>query len=241
MILTNNYNLYLKKKLLFKHKIFNDFIFFIFLFKEYLKIKNIYTHNILKFSIFLLNLFSIKFLFYIQYINIYPIIFYKKNILYQLYSIEIYYWKYYKHTKSILKIKKNFFQKILLINKTSRTREKGRVKRYKVIIIVGNKKGWFGLGYHKDYYVREAISKARLNAFKNIYILPLFFSNVMNNRIEIQNNSKKLYMFFSKYKTIFSKNYIIRILFDFVGLINVNSKIFKLNNIYNIINFLLNI
>lgn len=227
-----------KKKLLFKHKISNDFMFFIFLIKEFLKLKNIYTHNILKLSIFLLNLFSIKFLFFIRHINIYITILYKKNIFFQIYSIEICYWKNKKYIDSFLQLKK-ISQKILLIKKISRTRAKGRVKRYKVVLILGNKSGWFGLGYNKDYYIQEAISKARLNAFKNIYIISILYSNLLNNIMHIQSKSKRLYLFFSKYNRIISKNYVIRILFDFVGLTNIKSKLIRYNNIYNILKILL--
>lgn len=61
-------------------------------------------------------------------------------------------------------------QKILVCKKTSRTREKGRINRFKVIIILhAYNEQWFGIGEGKDFYLQNALLKARIKAFKNIY------------------------------------------------------------------------
>ena len=233
-----NKNIFSKKNnLLYSIKLFNDFIFFSFLIKEYIKVHNIYSIYLLKNSIYLLNMLAIKYIIYIMYNNIFYI---NNNIYYKIYTLELFYWKnrnFINYNKYLYKIEK----KILLIKKVSKTRAKGRIKKYKIIVLIGNKTGWFGIGFSKDYYLQDAIAKARLHAFKNIYYIPLFYSKLLKNNIYIEKKFKKLYLFSSNYKIKVSSHYVIRLLFYFIGINNISSKIIGINNIYNILSLILNI
>lgn len=234
-------NSFLNKYLIYNIKLFNDFIFFSYLIKEYIKLYNLYSLFLLKNFIYLLNIFSIKYIIYILYYNN-IILHIKNNNFYIIYNLELFYWKY----KNLINYNKyilynNIEQKILLIKKISKTRAKGRIKKYKVIVLIGNKLGWFGIGFGKDYYLQDAISKARLHAFKNIYQISLFYSKILKNNIFIKKNFKKLYLFSSVYKIKISSNYIIRLLFYFIGIYNINSKIIGIYNIYNILSLIINI
>ena len=233
-----NKNIFSKKNnLLYSIKLFNDFIFFSFLIKEYIKVHNIYSRYLLKNSIYLLNMLAIKYIIYIMYNNIFYI---NNNIYYKIYTLELFYWKnrnFINYNKYLYNIE----QKILLIKKVSKTRAKGRIKKYKIIVLIGNKNGWFGIGFSKDYYLQDAIAKARLHAFKNIYYIPLFYSKLLKNNIYIEKKFKKLYLFSSNYKIKVSSHYVIRLLFYFIGINNISSKIIGINNIYNILSLILNI
>lgn len=230
--------IYKPTKLIYSIKLFTDFIFFIFLIKEYINIQILYSIHVLKNSIYLLNILAVKYILFTIYYNIFSI---KNYSFYKIYNLELFYWKNKSFNIYNSNKKYNIEQKILLIKKISRTRAKGRIKRYKVIVLIGNKSGWFGIGYSKNYYLQEAISNARSHAFKNIYQIPLFYSNILKNNIYLEQKFKKLYLFSSKYKIQTSRNYILRVLFDFIGISNISSKVIGLNNIYNIISLILKI
>ena len=243
MIFLNKINKYkffsIKNNLLYCIKIFNDFIFFSFLIKEYIKIYNLYSLYLLKYFIYLINMIIIKYIIY----NLYYYLYYKNNNYdinnSNIYILELFYWK----NKNFIIYNKynNIEQKILLIKKISKTKAKGRIKKYKVIILLGNKSGWFGIGINKDYYLQNAIYKARIYAFKNIYTIPLFYSKILKNNIYLEKKFKKLYLFSSLYKIKISSHYIIRLLFYFIGINNINSKIIGIYNIYKILSLIINI
>lgn len=121
-------------------KLLNDFIFFIFLLKEYSLTYKLFSINSIKNFIYLLTLLAIKYILYIKYKKAFYLNNYNIN---QIYNIELFYWKHKNIKKSF---SKNIEQKVLFINKISRTRKKGRIKRYKAIVLVGEKNGWFGIG-----------------------------------------------------------------------------------------------
>lgn len=223
-------------------KLYSDLIFILFLIKEYLKIKNMFfsTYN-LKCILYIVNIFTYKCILN----NIYSI-FNRINIKNEYLFLNIYKkiminLNCTKRNVQEIFFSKNIFQKVLKIQKISKTRAKGKIKRYKVMLIIGNKNGWFGIGYGKDQYISEAISKARLNAYKNIYTTSLLYSNILkNNKFLELNKNRKLLLLSYKYKTIYSKKYILRVLFDFLGLNNINSKLIKIKNTNRIIDLLIN-
>ena len=225
--------------LIYSLKLFDDFIFFLLLIKDYINIYNLCLTVVLKNAIYLLNIIAIKYILYSNYLKNLYIINYN---YYNIYNIELFCWT---RQSNIIYSKKynynNIEQKILMIKKISRSREKGRIRRYKIIILIGNKTGWFGIGYGKNYHLQEAISSARLNAFKNIYQVPLVYSNILKNNIYLCKKSKKLYLFSSNYKIKNSAHYFIRVLFEFIGINNISSKIIKIHNIYNILSLILKI
>ena len=63
---------------------------------------------------------------------------------------------------------KPILNEILECKAVSRTRAGGRTRRFKVIIVIGRKEGWVGIGVGKHKYIPEALQKARLDAAQNI-------------------------------------------------------------------------
>ena len=108
----------------------NDFLFFISILKNYIQYNQ-------KNLLYILNKFIVKYIIYVKYIL------YCKN----KYSIEISFYNLLLNNLFSLKIEqiikyndiKNIKQKIILIKRISRTRKKGRVRRYKVLLLIGNK------------------------------------------------------------------------------------------------------
>ncbi len=140
VFLTKTYNkiFYKKLKVIYSLKVYTDFIFFNFLVQEYITLYNISLLKFLKTFIYLLNLVAIKYILFIHYFNVFYIKNYVEN---RIYILELFYWKNKHFTNINNTTTNNIEQKILLIKKISRTRKKGRIKRYKVVILIGNKSG----------------------------------------------------------------------------------------------------
>ena len=62
-------------------------------------------------------------------------------------------------------------KKIIQIKRISSTNKKGRIFRYKVIVGIGSKKSWVGVGMAKSTDLIKATTQAYVSACKNIYYL----------------------------------------------------------------------
>ena len=133
-------NIYFKQKLISTSIILNDFLFFILILKEYLNLNNLLNTKLLITCILILNKFLVKYIFIFNYMHFYINYIFKNFSFYnlQLFSWQVSFLKLSASNKHFLK---NVQQRVLLIKKISRTRKKGRVRRYKIIVIIGNKTG----------------------------------------------------------------------------------------------------
>lgn len=129
----------LNNTLLFKTKFLSDFLFFIFLLKELLNIYDVLLKYTAKKIIYLLNLIAVKYTLCIKYLIIIED---KECYTFKIYTLQLIYW-YSTYSFSSFSLQKNriLFQKILFIKKISRTKTKGRVRRYKVLLLIGTKSG----------------------------------------------------------------------------------------------------
>jgi small subunit ribosomal protein S5 len=66
-----------------------------------------------------------------------------------------------------------FEEKVLEINRISRTVKGGRRLRFRALVLVGNRKGKVGFGIAKASEVVVAINKAKKQAMKNIILVPI--------------------------------------------------------------------
>nr|YP_003795437.1 ribosomal protein S5 [Chromerida sp. RM11]ADJ66625.1 ribosomal protein S5 [Chromerida sp. RM11] len=62
-------------------------------------------------------------------------------------------------------------QEVLEYRGVSRTRAGGRSRRFRVLLVIGRKTGWVGVGLGKHKYIPEAIQKAKRDAARNISFL----------------------------------------------------------------------
>lgn len=158
----------LYKKLLYYTELrsLGDFLFFIHILLGIINIYN--THFTLKKYIFILNLVCSK----------YVSIFQGKDLCffagYKYSSKEIHeYLELFLEREApdhVFLEKYKLQQRVILCKKVSRTRRKGRINRYKIIIMLyDDSETWFGIGKAKDFYLYNALSKARLNSLKNIF------------------------------------------------------------------------
>ena len=72
-----------------------------------------------------------------------------------------------------LKIKSEFKEKVLDLRRVTRVVAGGKRFRFRATVAVGNEKGRVGVGISKGLDVAQAIAKARNQATKNLFTVPL--------------------------------------------------------------------
>ncbi|CRG98237.1 apicoplast ribosomal protein S5, putative (apicoplast) [Plasmodium gallinaceum] len=184
----------------------------------------------------------------ILYLKLYYIInkLYNNNIIYYNNYNYIYFY-IYKYNNIVIKnnykiIYNNIIEKIIEIKKVSYTIKKGRIKRYKVLLLIGNKRGWIGIGIGKSYNINKAILLAKINGLNNIYYFKYSLLNVYKLKC-IYFNSNKLFikLKFNIYNDLNIKFLLFKYLFECLGYLNCKVIIYYniINNKYNLLNKLL--
>ena len=77
-----------------------------------------------------------------------------------------------------LKIKSEFKEKVLDLRRVTRVVAGGKRFRFRATVVVGNEKGRVGVGISKGLDVAQAIAKARNQATKNLFTVPLKESTI---------------------------------------------------------------
>lgn len=67
--------------------------------------------------------------------------------------------------------KRPIIKEVIEYRRVSRTRAGGRSRRVRVLVVIGRKTGWVGVGLGKHKYTPEATQKAKREASKNIFFL----------------------------------------------------------------------
>ncbi|PFH30594.1 putative ribosomal protein S5 (apicoplast) [Besnoitia besnoiti] len=251
-----NFNKSIKKTFQYnKDKIFNKlikqlyiFLFYLYVLKDFIFYKYFFFKKktywiLINIFLFLLNLNIIKLLqFHIN--NSSKLVFKikKKLSLYYIYIIKILlvfnynlFLLFFHKTNKYNKI----LQKIIEIKKISKTKQKGRIKRFKVLLLIGAKNAWIGIGISKDFYLQDAINKARFFAFKKIY----FFYIILEKLFFYSNNINKIKCFIL-YKPNFygiQVSFLVQVFLELLGYNPLIIKIFKRTTKYTLINFFIRI
>ncbi|KAK4271578.1 hypothetical protein QN277_020252 [Acacia crassicarpa] len=71
------------------------------------------------------------------------------------------------------KVKDGFEEKIVQIRRVTKVVQGGKKMTYRIVMIVGNKKGQVGVGVGKAMDVSEALQKSAVNARRNIITVPM--------------------------------------------------------------------
>nr|QDC33680.1 ribosomal protein S5 [Neospora caninum] len=221
-----------------------NFLFYLYILKDFIFYKYFFFKNkiywiLINIFLFLLNLNFIK-LLKINITNSFKFVSkIKKNIsLYYLYIIKIlltfnynlfllFFYKTNKYNKIL--------QKIIEIKKISKTKQKGRIKRFKILLLIGAKNAWIGVGVSKDFYLQDALNKARFFAFKKIY----FFYIILEKLFCYSNiiNKIKCVVIYKPVIYGLQVSFLVQIFLDLLGYNILLIKIFKRTTKYTLINF----
>ncbi|CDR17318.1 apicoplast ribosomal protein S5 [Plasmodium chabaudi chabaudi] len=187
---------------------------------------------------------------FIIYIKLYYIInnIYYNNNYYYIYNMNYIYFYIYKYNSLNNKINIiynnniNIIEKIIDIKKISYTIKKGRIKRYKVIVLTGNKQGWVGIGIGKNVNLNKAILSSKVNSLNNIYYFKYSMLNMYKLKyIYINYNNIFLKLQFKICNYLNIRFLLFKYLFECLGYLNCKIIIYYniINNKYNLLNKIL--
>ncbi|VEV59445.1 apicoplast ribosomal protein S5 (apicoplast) [Plasmodium vinckei vinckei] len=237
------------KNILYNKKFYNNkniyiLYYILIIFKSIFIILNLKIKN--NFNYYLYNKIYNLLVIYIKLYYILNNIYYY-NFNYYIYNMNYIYFYIYKYNSlnnkiNIIYNNINIIEKIIDIKKISYTIKKGRIKRYKVILLTGNKQGWVGIGIGKHINLNKAILFSKINSLNNIY----YFKYSMLNMYKL----KYIYI---NYSNIFLKlqfkicNYLnirfllFKYLFECLGYLNCKIIIYYniITNKYNLLNKIL--
>ncbi|SCQ17338.1 apicoplast ribosomal protein S5, putative (apicoplast) [Plasmodium ovale] len=231
----------IRNNIIISNKLNNFYIlYYIFiLFKSFFIILNIKYNKKYLYRIYYFLILYIK-LYYIYYIIF-------KNYNYYIYNFNYIYFYIYEYNQIILNYNNkinniNIIEKIIEIKKISYTIKKGRIKRYKIILLIGNKQGWVGIGIGKSINMNKAILLSKIDAFNNIYYFKYSVLNLYKLKYIYINCNKFFIKIKFKICNYFDiKFLLLKYLFECLGYLNCKIIICYniINNKYNLLNKIL--
>jgi small subunit ribosomal protein S5 len=133
------------------------------------------------------------------------------------------------------KEKKEFIEKVIQIDRISRTVKGGRRIRFRALVVIGNMAGKVGVGIAKAQEVVIAISKAVNVAKKNIIEIHLK-NETIPHEIKIKSGSALIFLKPAQKGTSIVAGGSVRSVLELAGIKNVVGKILGSNNKINNVN-----
>jgi len=130
--------------------------------------------------------------------------------------------------------KREYEQKLLDVARVVRVVAGGRRFRFRVVIVIGNKKGKVGVGVSKGQDVSLAVEKAVTHAKKNLIEVP-FKNNTIPHEVEAKFGTAKILLRPGITGRGIVAGGAVRVICDLAGIENISGKILgktknKLNN-----------
>jgi len=129
--------------------------------------------------------------------------------------------------------KREYEENVLEINRISRTVSGGRRIRFRVLIVIGDRKGKVGIGVGKAPDIAEAVKKARLTAEKHLMEIPLK-NGTIPSEIRVNYGASKIVLKPARPGTSIIAGSAVRSIVNLSGIENISTKILgsdsKINN-----------
>lgn len=130
--------------------------------------------------------------------------------------------------------KSEYDQKVLDVARVTRVVAGGRRFRFRIVVIIGNKKGKVGIGVAKGQDVTAGVEKAVTNAKKNLILVPIVEATIPHEVWAKFGAAKVVLKPAKKGKGLVAGG-VVRVICDLAGIENITSKIVsrstnKLNN-----------
>ncbi len=124
------------------------------------------------------------------------------------------------------KEEKQFEERVVAINRVSRTVKGGRKLRFAALVVVGDMKGNVGFGTGKALEVPEAIKKALENAKRNLVRVHLVKNGTVSHDIEGNYGASKVYLKPAPEGTGVVAGGPVRAVLELAGVKNIYSKVY---------------
>lgn len=132
-----------------------------------------------------------------------------------------------------------FLEKLIIVKRNSKVTKGGRVFGFSALTVVGDKNGKVGIGRGKAKEVPFAIQKAMENARRNLIFIKLN-NGTIYHKISMKYCATKLIMLPASEGTGIISSFIIRSVFEAVGIKNIFAKCFGSKNPNNLVNCVIN-
>ncbi|WP_075432237.1 30S ribosomal protein S5 [Buchnera aphidicola] len=130
-------------------------------------------------------------------------------------------------------------EKLISVNRVSKTVKGGRIFSFTALTVVGNGKGRVGFGYGKAREVPSAIQKAMEQARKSMIQIPLFKKTIQHAVIGIHTGSS-IFMKPASAGTGIIAGGAMRFILDVVGIHDILAKIYGSTNPMNVVRATMN-
>ena len=141
----------------------------------------------------------------------------------------------YNNTKqAAASTESEFIEKVVSLNRVSKTVKGGRVMKFSALVVVGDGKGTVGYGLGKASEVSEAILKGIDNAKKNMVKITLSGQTIPHEVIGVYGAGPVLLKPASKGTGIIAGG-AVRSVMEAVGITNIRTKCLRSNNPQNVV------
>lgn len=130
---------------------------------------------------------------------------------------------------------KEFEERVVTINRVSKTVKGGRRMRFSALVVIGDGKGRYGFGTGKAGEVPDAIKKALEQAKKNVHRLPMTKGDTIPHEIIGKFGACEVYLKPAPEGTGIVAGGPVRAIFELAGVRNVYSKVYGSRAPINII------
>lgn len=124
------------------------------------------------------------------------------------------------------KEEKQYEERVVAINRVSRTVKGGRKLRFAALVVIGDQKGNFGFGTGKAIEVPEAIKKALESAKRNMYHVTLVKNGTVAHDVEGEFGACKVFLKPAAEGTGIIAGGPVRAVLELAGVKNIYSKVY---------------
>lgn len=133
-----------------------------------------------------------------------------------------------------------FEERVVSINRISKTVKGGRKMRFSALVVVGDGKGYVGFGTGKANEVPDAIKKALEAAKKNLYKVPMVKGGTFPHEIMGEYGAVKVFMKPAPVGTGIVAGGPVRAVLELAGIENVYSKVYGSRTPINVVRATIN-
>ncbi|VFP86159.1 30S ribosomal protein S5 [Buchnera aphidicola (Cinara pseudotaxifoliae)] len=130
-------------------------------------------------------------------------------------------------------------EKLIIVNRVSKTVKGGRIFSFTALTVVGNGKGKIGVGYGKAREVPSAIQKSMEKAKKNMIVIPLN-QNTIQHSVYGSHTGSKIFMKPASDGTGIIAGGAMRAVLEVIGIQNILAKIYGSTNPINVVKATIN-